>query len=162
MLRIKFFLIVFVIIANPLSSQEVSVEFIKNGKEQVLRDDFKIYFINGDSSYIEIVKPRIRNNSFRMPPLNHQEAFILLEHNEDVYSLGKRGVNFEQDMKWIFGFDKKPYSRGYHQDEVNKKDAKGVFYLEIYPLEHGDGVVTRIVFEDLSKYLKYGRSLIYD
>lgn len=145
-----------------VKSQEMTVEFIKNGKQKELKDDFKIYFLTGDSTYMVITKPKINGNSFIMPPMNVEEAYILFEYGNCVYNLGKENVIFKQKMKWSFGFDTKPYDREYHQEAINRKSAEGVFYLEFHPQEYGDGVVTTITFDDTKQFLKSGKDLIYN
>jgi hypothetical protein len=140
----------------------MTVEFIRNGKQKKLDDNFKVYFLFGDSTHMVVVKPKINGNQFDMPPLPQNEGFILFEYRNRVYNLGKRGIKMNQKMKWVFGFDKKPYSREYHQEVVNEKATKGIFYLEFHPQEYGDGVVTTVSFQDTKKFLKNGKLLIYE
>lgn len=140
----------------------MTVGFIKNGRQKKLDNNFKIYFLNGDSTYKEITKPKINGSSFFMPQMKENEAYILFEYGNYVYNLGKVNVVFNQRMKWYFGFDTKPYDREYFQETINRESAEGVFYLEFHPQEYGDGVVTTVTFDDKKNFLKYGKVLIYD
>lgn len=144
-----------------MSAQEITVEFIKNGKAQNIADNFKVYFVSGDSSHLVIIKPRINGNSFIVPPIQDTKAMILFEYKGKVYHIGERNVEFKQNMKWVFGFDKKPYSKDYYADSINDESVQGVFYLELHPL-NGDGVVSMLTFESMTEFFEYGKSLIYN
>ncbi len=144
-----------------VNAQKMTVEFIKDGNAKNIDDDFKVYFLVGDSSYMTITKPKIDGNSFFMPPVQNNEAIILFEYKGKVYNLGTRNIDFKQNMKWVFGFDKKPYSREYYTEATKNSNVEGVFYLELHPQEKGDGVVTAVTFENTKEFLKYGKFLIY-
>ncbi len=157
------FTILLLLITLLSYSQEVTVEFFKQGKEIRLNSNFKIYFVFGDSTHRVIVKPRIKGNKFQIPNLcEKKEGFILFEYKNRVYKIGKRGVMFTQNMRWVFAYDTKPYNREYHNKGFHEKEVKGIFYLEFHPQEFGDGVVTATTFEDKKNFLKYGKALIYD
>lgn len=153
--------ILLLFISFCMNAQEITVKFIKNGKAKNIADNFKVYFVNGDSSHLVITKPKINGNSFKMPPIQDKEAMILFEYKGKVYHIGERNVEFNQNMNWVFGFDKKPYSRVYHQNSAKDINVKGVFYLELHPL-NGDGVLSMLTFESMTEFFEYGKSLIYN
>jgi hypothetical protein len=142
-------------------SQEITVEFIKEGRQQKLNNNFKIYFLDGDSTYMTIVKPKINGNTFEMPPLQKEESNVLFEYKNRVYNMGNMNVVFSQKYKLVIGYDKKPISREYSQVLRSRGNIDGVFYVEFHPLESGCGTVKTLTFDDSREFLNRGKYLIY-
>lgn len=142
-------------------SQEIQIEFHKDGKKIELKNDFDVYFIMSDSLQKIIIKPIIKNNRFKIPDfIKSKKGNIAFKYGNIVFDLGFGGFQYEQNFIWLIGYDKKPFEKEYHFSQVHDKKIKAIVYLEYIPLEHGDGIERVVCIDDIKQYFKESKILI--
>ena len=142
-------------------SKKIDIQFVKNGKEIALKDDFSIYFVAGNLKQKVIFVPEISDNSFIVPDFGvFEKAHFVFKHKSKFYDIEFSSINYMQNMRWVIGFDKKPFNKEYKIDSIESKDVRGVIYIEYKPLEQGQGVVSVTNIINIKKYFKYGKELV--
>lgn len=153
-----------VIYPNLAYSQvsKVSLEFVKNGRQIDLQnDEIDIFLVVIKEEQKIIFKPILTGVVFTMPDLcGNNQGHIILRHDGDVYGFGYNYLDFDQNMKWVMGVDKKPYDKEYFLKDIQDKKVDGIAYIEFHPLEVGEGVVTTISITDFKSYMFEGEQLI--
>lgn len=145
-------------------SQEdsVTISFLKNGRAIDIENKFEIFFVIGNDQQKTTIKPSINKQSFVVPDFcDYPSGHIIFKYKDKFYGLGFNKLKFDQDMKWVIGFDKKPYSKEYHLDSVNDRSTKAIAFLELHPLKKGSGIVTTVSISNLKKYFKESETLVY-
>jgi len=141
---------------------EIEMKFIKEGKEvDLIAENAQVYFVCGTPEQKAIFKPKIIESSFSMPDLcGYNKGHILLKVGGEIFGFGYGNINFTQNMRLVFGFDKRPYDKEYYLDAANQKETKGMVYIEFHPLEEGEGTVTAINILDFKTYLQEAEKLL--
>ena len=141
--------------------KRVVVEFEKEGKKVNLEKGFEIFFVFPTESGKTIMHPKINENSFESPELcGNKEGYIIFVFKNKACSFFSNIPRFDQDWKWVFGIDKKPYVEDLYTDSSNGEKVKGVVYLKFIPQEMGDGTVHYIRIVNYKKYFAGTMALI--
>jgi len=139
----------------------ITVEFTLNGKKVELNNDFEMFFVTTANGQKVIIKPNISQNTFKVPDFCGQtKGHIVFKYKKMILGLGLNNFEYNQNMKWEIGFDKKPYNKEYPIKEANAKETKGISYIILNPLEQGEGIVTTISIVDFKRYFRESQALL--
>ena len=159
-----FFFFLFILYAQQGICQDpktISFEFIHEGKTIDISDGVEVFFVVVQEDYKTIIRPVIKDGAFVFPNLcGVTDGHIVVRYRNEVYAVFSDHLIIDQNMKWVFGVDKKPFDREYHTESLKDSKVKGITYVEFHPLEEGDGTVSVWSVHDYKTYLKECKALL--
>jgi len=142
-LKLTLFIVLNIGTAVQVYSQanRISVTFQVNERDKQLTDNFYLLFLTErDTTEVEIV-----DSSFLFPELdsidNATIVFVYKKYRLFFESIQVKGKYFEQEMRWTFKIDTKPFEYSNIAGSLEKEQhkIKGLWILSFNPKEYGVG-----------------------
>lgn len=146
----------------------IQLEFIKNGKEIILDNNFKIYYVLNVDGRKRIVETEVLYNAFLAPDIGKDSVGkIILEYGNQFYdiTLCENNLNvLKREVKLTLFFETKPYPKATERhdlknirDELDKrKDMRGIFYVSTERLR----ICKYDYFKHESEFFQQGKKIM--
>lgn len=124
--------------------KKIVVSFMVDEISIKLKDDFKIYIMNGDETF----ECPPKDNYIELPTLNKDSGYSI-RFEFEKYKLTfdnftKKLITPKQNIEWRFGIDNRPFNNILgllpHNEFKTDTTTKELHYLKYNLLEEGDGV----------------------
>lgn len=161
MKRVKALGVIIMLSSCVCLAQRIQVDFYLEGAKQNIKD-CEIYIVVNRNGSKVVYNPVIDSAEFQLPKFNGDTlGDIIFRHKRCYYGVGDRDLRISQSMRWVLGFDKRPFKQKYSASLTDDKTIKAIAYLENHPLERGEGFVVAVGVTNLRRYYRECKGLIH-
>jgi hypothetical protein len=131
-------------VANDINKKFI-VSFFIDDKPVKIKNNFKVFFINGKDT----LKPDVKESELLLLPGLFKDSIYTIVLNYNKYCLSFNRITQKmifpgQDVEWRFGIDNPPFNSLLgllkENDYKNVQKFKQLQYLQLMLMEYGDGV----------------------
>ena len=161
MKRVKVFGVFFIMLSSyACLAQRMQVEFYLEDVKQDIQD-CDLYIVVSRCGTKVIYNPVMDSTGFQLPNFSGNTlGDIVFQHKGCYYGVGDRDLRISQSMRWVLGFDNRPFQQGYSTYLTDDKTTKAIAYLENHPLEKGEGFVVAVGITNVRRYYRESKDLI--
>ena len=136
--------------------RKIEVRLIEENKKIVLNNDFKLYLMVLDSTQNDqILECAINKNAITIPPVpGCTLTAVIFQYDHSSCRLPVNKLNLDQNMRWEFTIDRKPYTRQYYTAQADDMDTEAVLMLTVQPLPKGGQEEFSVAVSDMKSLRK--------